>query len=211
MPGDIANGLIKIVNCFKQGNSAISVFICGLLPCDGTSLINCQLIKETNNILKSSYSVNHMKFIDQDASWIQMNGSLKLDLFYSDKLHLVEKGNLILAKSIYISVKSHYESQNNYQLNKTYKSVTMFSLNNTDFPTLTPLSPCKPVSDCISVSPCKSVHNSFIKPAQKPSCISFIKPVPLAVHKCSIYNSSLGARNECVHVSVNHIQSVKLL
>ena len=140
-PEDIANGLIKIASCFKQGNNAINVFICGILPRDGTSSINRQLIKETNNILKSSCSVNHINFIDQDANWIQMNGSLKPDLFYSDKLHLVEKGNLILAKSIYISVKSHYESQNNYQLNKTYKSVTIFSLNNTDFPTLTPLSP----------------------------------------------------------------------
>ena len=56
----------------------------------------------------------------------------------------------------------------------------------------------------MSILPYKSVHNSFIKPVQKPSYISSIKPVPLAVRKCSVYNSSLGARNECVHVSVNH-------
>ena len=87
--------------------------------------------------------------------------------------------------------------------------MTVFSLNNADFPTLTPLSPRKPVSDCISVSPYKSVHNSFIKPVQKPSYISSINPVPLVVRKCSVYNSSLGARNECVHVSVI-VQSAKL-
>ena len=128
----------------------------------------------------------------------------KPDLFYLDKLHLVEKGNLVLAKFIPILVKNHYRSRNNYQLSKTYKSVTAFSLNNADFPTLTPLSPRKPVSDCISVSPYKSVHNSLIKPVQKPSYISSIKPVPLVVCKCSIYNSSLGAKKEYVHVSVNH-------
>ena len=128
----------------------------------------------------------------------------KPDLFYLDKLHLVEKGNLVLAKFIPILVKNHYRSRNNYQLSKTYKSVTAFSLNNADFPTLTPLSPRKPVPDCISVSPYKSVHNSFIKPVQKPSYISSIKPVPLVVCKCSIYNSSLGAKKEYVHVSVNH-------
>ena len=67
-PEDIANGLIKIANCFKQGNNAINIFICGILPRDDTSSINCQLIKETNNILKSSCSVNHTKYIDKDAN-----------------------------------------------------------------------------------------------------------------------------------------------
>ena len=156
--------LLKISSCFKQGNNAINVFIGGILPRDDTSSTNRQLIKERNNILKSSCSVNHIKFIDQDSNWIQMIGSIKPDLFYLDKLHLVEKGNLILAKSIYISVKSRYRSRNNYQLCKTYKSVTIFSLNNADSPTLSPLSPRKLDSGCISVSPYKPVHNSFIKP-----------------------------------------------
>ena len=160
-PEDIANGLIKIVSCFKQGNIAINVFICGILPRDDTSSINRLLIKGTNNILKSSYSVHHIKFIDQDANWIQMRCSLKPDFFYSDRLDLLEKGNLILAK---ISVKNHYGYRSNYQLSKTYKSVTVFSLSNVDFLKLTPLSPRKPVSDCISVSPYKYVDNYFIKP-----------------------------------------------
>ena len=111
-PEVIANGLIKIASYFKQGNNAINVFICGILPCDDTSSINRHLKKETNNILKSLCSVNLIKFIDQDANWNQMNGSLEPDLFYSNKLYLVEKGNLILAKSVYISVKSHYKTRN---------------------------------------------------------------------------------------------------
>ena len=80
--------------------------------------------------------------------------------------------------------------------------MTAFSLSNADFPTLTPLSPRKP--DCISVSPYKSVHDSFIKPAQKPFYISSTKLVPLVVPKCSIYSSSFGVRNECVLFSVSH-------
>ena len=79
-----------------------------------------------------------------------------------------------------------------------------FSLNNAAFPILTPLSHCKLVSDCISVLPHNGVRNSFIKPAQKPPYLSSIKPVPVVVQKWSVYNSSLGARNECVHVSINH-------
>ena len=131
-----------------------------------------------------------------------MSGSLKPDLFFSHKLHLVENGNFILAKSIYISVKNCYGLQSNHQLNKTYKSGTTFSVNNADFPTLTPLSPRKLASDCISVSSYKSVHNSSIKPVHKPSYISFIKPVLVVVCKCPICNSSPGVRNECVHVSL---------
>ena len=46
----IAIGLIKIASCFKQGNNAINVFICGILPSDDTPSINRQLTKETNNI-----------------------------------------------------------------------------------------------------------------------------------------------------------------
>ena len=133
-----------------------------------------------------------------------MSGSLKPDLFYSDRLHLVEKGNFILSKSIYISEKTHYGSQNNCQLSKTYKLVTTFSLNNADFLTLRPLSPLKPPSYCISGSPHKAAHNSFLIPVQKPSYISPNKLVPVVVRKCFVYNSSLGARNKCVHVSVNH-------
>ena len=50
------------------------------------------------------------------ANWIKMSGSLKPDLFYSDKLHVVEKGNFILTKFIYNSVKTCYGFRNNHQL-----------------------------------------------------------------------------------------------
>ena len=109
---------------------------------------------------------------------------------------MVEKGNLILAKSIYVSVKSQYGSRNNYLPSKTYKSVKPFSLSNAEFPTLTPLSPSKPISDYISVSHYKPIHNSFIEPAQKHSYISSIKPVPVVFRKCFIYNPFLGTGNE---------------
>ena len=146
-------------------------------------MVSRLLIKEINNILKSSCSVNHINVVDQDTNWIQISNSLKPNLFYLDKLHLVEKGNFILAKSIFTSVKNCFSFQNNHQPNKTYKLVTSFSLNNSDFPTLTPLSPRKPVSYCISVSSYKSEHNFFSKPVHKPFFASSVKPVPVVVHK----------------------------
>ena len=59
---------------------------------------------ETNKILKVKYSLNKVFIIDQDNYWTQPNGCLNSDMFYLDKLHLVEKGNLVLAKSIYMSM-----------------------------------------------------------------------------------------------------------
>ena len=83
-PEHITNGLIKIVSCFKQGNNSVNVFICGILPSDDISPINRLLIKETNNILKSTCSLYHINFIDQDKNWVQRSGAFKPDPLYSD-------------------------------------------------------------------------------------------------------------------------------
>lgn len=173
-PEDIGNGLLKIASCLKKWSNSTNVLICSILPCRDIFSVSCLFIKETNNILKSSCSINHINFIDQDRNWIQMSGSLEPDLFYLDKLHLVGNRNFILTKSIYISVKNGYGFQNKHQLNKVSKSVKAFSLNNVYFPTLTFLSPRELFSDCISVLSYKSVHNSFVKPVHK-SYISSIK------------------------------------
>ena len=82
--------------------------------------------------------------------------------------------------------------------------VTVFSLNNANLSTITSLSYHKPVSDHISVSSYKSVNDLFIKSVHKPFHISSIKPILIVICKCSFHSSSLGARNDCVHVSVNH-------
>ena len=79
-----------------------------------------------------------------------MSGSLKPDLNYLNKLHLVEKGTFVLAKCTYISVKNRYRLHNTHQLNKTYKSVKAFTLNTADFPIL--IYPGEAISACISVS-----------------------------------------------------------
>ena len=117
----------------------------------------------------------------------------------------MKKGNFILTKSIHTSVKNNYGFQNNKQPNKTFKSVTDFSLNNADFLALAPLSSCKPISYYISVLFYKSVHNSFVKSVHKPSYASSIKHVFVVVYKCFVYNFSPSARNGCVHVSVNNL------
>ena len=77
------------------------------------------------------------------------------------------------------------------------------SLNSTDIPYI---NSCLPVNLFLILSVFCPINLFIIllKFVQKPSYISSIKPVPVVVCKFSVYNSSLGARNECVHFSVNH-------
>ena len=93
-PEDIANGLMKLVSCFKQGNNAINVFICDILAREDISLINrllrnhvnfidlCKPSLQTNFIdlckLTLSNSVNYLNFNEPHANWIQMVAPLHL-------------------------------------------------------------------------------------------------------------------------------------
>ena len=89
-----------------------------------------------------------------------------------------------------------------------------FSLQNADFPTLTLLLCLKLVSDCISVPSYKSgifflskISSTFLRIFLLINlfCVSSIKPVPVVAHNCSVYNSSSGTSNECVHFPANNI------
>ena len=96
---DIA-GIIETGNWFKKRHHHINVFVCGLLPRDELTSANRAYITETNKVLKVKCSLSTFIFIDQDIRWTRPNGCLNFDMYYLDKLHLVEKGNLVSAKSI---------------------------------------------------------------------------------------------------------------
>ena len=70
------------------------------LPCNESFSINRLIINEVNNLLKSKCLVKSFHFVNQNNGWTLNNGTLDFSLFYSDGLHLVEKGNLKLGKSI---------------------------------------------------------------------------------------------------------------
>ena len=99
-PEDIVDGIIKIGHCFKEQHDHTNAFICGLLYCDEYTTVNRVYMAQTNKILKVKCSMNKFIFVDQDKYWTQLNGCLYSDMFCLDKLHLVKKGNLVLAKFI---------------------------------------------------------------------------------------------------------------
>ena len=69
-------------------------------PCDGSCSINRLIVNEVNDLLESKCLVKSFHFINQNNGCTLNNGALDFSLFFSDGLHLVEKGNLKLGKSI---------------------------------------------------------------------------------------------------------------
>ena len=106
------------------------------------------LIKEVNQILKAKCSKSFFIYIDYDSFWTFANGPLNSDLFFSDNLHLVEKGNLKLAESIFSSIKicNDFNCNKHKQFLTSYKVAVSFKLNNFDFPLLSFSTVSKPVS-----------------------------------------------------------------
>ena len=58
------------------------------------------LIKEINTILKCKCAFHSFNLIGQEQGWTNDNDMLDLSLFYHEKLHLIQKGNIKLSESI---------------------------------------------------------------------------------------------------------------
>ena len=95
-PYDIAQGLIDISSAFKNQPSNPNIFIYGILPRDGYCSTNRLTIDEINDLLESRCLVKSFHFINQNSGWTLNNGALNFSLFFSDGLHLVEKGTIAL-------------------------------------------------------------------------------------------------------------------
>ena len=155
IPCDIADCIISLGSIFQKRSRGIDVSVCGLIPCDVSvcGLIPCEswsvnrrLVNEVNEILKYQCNINGFTFIFQDHGWTFANGSLDCSLFYKDLLHLIEQGNIKLAKSITLTITSRYKDiilssttgNTSYSDIKRQKvqSTISFSLNEHDFPPL---------------------------------------------------------------------------
>ena len=103
---DIADGTVEIGQTFQTSYNSINIAIGGILPHDPSWSINQVLIKEVDQILKAKCSKSFFIYIGYNSCWTVANGSLNPDLFFSDNVLLVEKGNLKLAESIFSSTKN---------------------------------------------------------------------------------------------------------
>ena len=92
-------------------------------------------IKKVNRISKRKGSQSFFTFICPGNDWTLSNGSLDLDLFYLDNVHLEENGNCKLAESSFSLIKNfdNVKHNNHTQFNKSYKLAVCFKLKNADF------------------------------------------------------------------------------
>ena len=135
---DIADGIIEIAQTFQSKYNSINIAIGGILPPDASWSINRVLIKEVNEILKEKCFKLFFIYISYDSCWTAANGSLNPDLFFLDNVHLVEKGNLKLAESIFSSIGNcnRVTCNKQKQFLISYKMAVSFKLNSFDFPPL---------------------------------------------------------------------------
>ena len=189
-PYDIVQGLIAIGSSFKNRFNNPNIFICGLLPRDEYVSINRVIIDEMNDLLSFKYSVNDFHFVDQSKGWALHNGTLDFSLFYSDDLHLVQKGNLKLGKSILKAIDSTITGSRIPIRYKNTVCSTDFNLNLEDFPTLprtvpvfNPVSFNKSIFKVVSTSsarPSKPICDSNVPPSKPVSASSFRTGKPIS-------------------------------
>ena len=122
------------------------------------------LIKEVNHIFKAKCSKSFFIYIGYDSCWTFANGSLNPDLFFPDIVHLLEKGNLKLAESIFSSIENY---NNDVTCNK-HKQFLVF-----DFPPLFFSTASKPASSIPS-------SLSFATACSSSSDISALSHKPLS-------------------------------
>ena len=68
------------------------------------------------------------------SNWLNNDDSLNIELFYDDDLHLIRKGNELLAKEI---INFYYHSKYTVAYSKpSYRDIISFSFNYADFPPL---------------------------------------------------------------------------
>ena len=134
---DIVDGIVEIALSLRRIYHPIAIFACNLLPRGSNWSINRVYIDEINNYLCCKSKLNGINFINNTDLTFQ-DGSFKPNLFYVNKLHLIEEGNAKLVASIYNSVNLNVSNINEIVSvsSKLFACDTGFNLKQEDFPML---------------------------------------------------------------------------
>ena len=136
-PKDIVNGVLKIARSFIINYSCANAIICAILARNGSWSVNRVSIKKTNQTVKLECHKSSYTFVSYDSGWTPAHGSFNADLYYSDRLHLVEKRNLKLSELIFNLIKGYNDficCNHNNKFGKSYKMDVSFKSNYAGFP-----------------------------------------------------------------------------
>ena len=136
-PKDIVNGVLKIARSFIINYSCANAIICAILARNGSWSVNRVSIKKTNQTVKLECHKSSYTFVSYDSGWTPAHVSFNADLYYSDRLHLVEKRNLKLSELIFNLIKGYNDficCNHNNKFGKSYKMDVSFKSNYAGFP-----------------------------------------------------------------------------
>ena len=178
---DLVDGIVEIALSLRRKYHPIAIFLCGLLPRDDNWSINIVYINEINKYICYKSKLNGVSFINY-TDWTLQDGSLKPNLFYANKLHLIEEGNAKLAVSLYNSINPDASINKSVSISsKLFACHTSFNLKQEDFPMLpcnvsirnSVCNPDKPIVKYVRKSIFKSASTSSVLPGKPNSDSNF--------------------------------------
>ena len=104
-PKDIADGILASGYKLLEKKPDLKVILSGILPRShiGSSIREkIGIINQT--LFDSCCNNNSLFYLSHGNDWLEPNGELNTNLYYSDKLHLAKEGNLRLAKNFKKSI-----------------------------------------------------------------------------------------------------------
>ena len=132
-PQSIASTIISTGLEFQKKSHEFKVVVIPLLPCDHKHSRRRGIINTVNRLLKFQCLNNGFYFLEFKSNWLNNDDSLNMEFFY-DYLHLIRKGNELLAKEI-IDFFDHSKYTVAYS-KPSYRDMISFSYNFADFPPL---------------------------------------------------------------------------
>ena len=133
-PHSTASTIISTGLAFQKKSHKFQVVIIPLLPRDHKHSRRRGIINTVNKLSKFQCLNNDFHFLKLKRNWLNNDDSLNMELFHDDDLHLIRKGNELLAKEI---INFYYNSKYTVGYSKPlYRDITSFSFNYADFPPL---------------------------------------------------------------------------
>ena len=132
-PVDIANGVLSVGLAMQERKSGLKIIVTGLLPQNLEHSCQTDKIRLTNELVERRCSkLKKNYYMEQDSDWTSQDGSLNMQYYYKDGLHLIEAGDRKLAASIVTMVRNIKTEEKN---TKSEESVILASSTSPTFST----------------------------------------------------------------------------